>query len=643
MNDDHTYHDFQNDDKNSAELPAATDQPRRPAAAAAIAEAALDAALTPEVRSILDTRGFALVIRVPGDDWIGPTRSATVSICPDAIRFTSRERYAKSSDDEVFGALGKGYSVIGISSDLNKLPVALIRTADATLTLRLPVGDGLRAVIEAVTGSACPHVPADLGAGLSLAEASAAIRPHDDAHVAIARLARAQATLGGLDLIADAPPLESLHGYGRAMEWARGLTADVAGYRAGEILWTRVRNTALLASDPGLGKTTFVRALAHALRAPLVETSVADWFVPGDGHLGSVIKAARESHATATRLALASGTAVWFLDEIDALPDRATLDSRHREWWTTVIAQVLKLIEDRAPGMIVIGATNHADHLDAALVRPGRLDPTIVISPPGADAVPGILRVHLGADLPNADLAALGPLGAGRTGAALAGVVARARAAARTENRALQFADLVAALAPPDTRPASVRRRVAVHEAGHAVAAHLLGMRLERVSMISAGVFGGSTQASGENGLMTRRDIDARVVIALAGRAAEDIMLGEVSAGATLDLMQATDLIAKAHLTFGLGERLSSTGDAVGSMLALDRGLRVTIEAELAEAYSKAVDMISDARRSVQRVADALLEKRLLSGTEAQALIAGTRAYIGTGKRGNSGDGNGPK
>ena len=628
--DDHHDQDYHADpDDLAVHLPAESAQPSRPTAATALAEAALDAVLTADVEALIGTRGFALVLHVPGTDWIRPMKAVVRDLLPGALLIGLQARYDASSDEEVCAATSIGRDVVGIAADPESLPGALTGTADAVLRLRLPVGEALRPVIAAVTGKACPPVAPDLASGLGLAAAAAAIRPNDSPDAAIARLARAQAALGGSEALAGAPPLSSLHGYGAAMDWALGLKADMADFRSGAIAWRDVRSAALLASEPGLGKTTFARSLAAALGVPLVATSVAEWFQRGDGHLGTVVKAARESHAAAVRLALAGGAALWFLDEVDALPDRAAMDQRGRDWWTTVVANVLKLLEDRPPGLIALGATNHADRLDAALVRPGRLSPVLVIAPPDAEAVPGILRVHLGTDLAGADLAALGPLGAGRSGAALAAAVAQARAAARGEDRALRLDDLVRALAPPERRSAAILRRVAIHESGHAVAAHLLGMRLERVSMISAGIFGGATQASGEQSLMTRRDIDARAVIALAGRAAEDVMLGEVSAGATLDLMQATDLIAKAHLTFGLGERLSATGEAVGSMLALDRGLRVTVEAELAEAYAKAVDMITDARRSVQLVADALLEKRLLSGGEAATLIkAGTTGSV---------------
>lgn len=247
--------------------------------------------------------------------------------------------------------------------------------------------------------------------------------------------------------------------------------------------------------------------------------------------------------------------------------------------------------------------------------------------------MPGILRAHLGSDLANADLAALGPLGAGRTGAALAGVVAQARAIARREERALRFDDLVRAIAPTDQRPKAVLRRVAVHEAGHAVAALALGMRLERVSMIAVGIFGGSTQTSFDHSLLTRNDIDARVVMMLAGRAAEEVVLGDVSSGAALDLRQATEVIVQAHLALGLGERLTASGADFSQALALDGQLRATVEAELQDAYAAAVGMISSARRAVQLVADALIEKRLLSGSEVAMLMKASTVYVKLGPR----------
>jgi hypothetical protein len=603
--------------------------PQRPSAGEALAEAALDSTLTANVAALILTEGFTLVLRVPGNDWIGPMRRVVTDLLPFALVISTRDRFDVSSDDEVCASLAKGRTIVGIATDPGRLPGALTRTADAFLAPRLPIGEALREVIAAVTGSACPPVDPSLGAGLTLAEAAAAIRPNDDPCVAIARLARAQTALGGLDALADAPPLGSLHGYGAAMSWALDLVDDVAAYRAGAIGWPQVRGAGLLASEPGLGKTTFARSLAKTLGAPIVATSVSDWFQRGDGHLGSVLKTASESHAVASRLALAGGVALWFLDEIDALPDRATMDAKGRDWWTPVVAGVLKLLDDRPPGLIVVGATNHPDRLDAALIRAGRLSPTLLIGPPDAEAVAGILRIHLGSDLADADLSVLGPLGAGRSGAVLAGVVTRARAIARNENRALRLDDLVRALAPSERRSVAVLERVAVHEAGHAVAAHILGMRLERVSILPTGISGGSTLASVEDSLLTRKQMEARVVMTLAGRAAEDIMLGDVSAGAALDLRQATEMIAQAHIALGLGGRLSASGAETGYALAFNPALAVTVEAEMQNLYAEAVALIVGARRAIRLVADALLEKRLLSGTEAAGLIkAGTTAYV---------------
>ena len=220
----------------------------------------------------------------------------------------------------------------------------------------------------------------------------------------------------------------------------------------------------------------FVRSLARALGLPLIATSVSAWFAQTAGNLDDVIKAADEVFATAAAVA----PAIVFLDELDAVPDRATLSPRGRDWWTPVVTHLLLVLDLAVSGengrTIVLGATNHPERLDSALIRPGRLDRILRIGPPDAPARAGILAMHLkGEILEGVDLGEAANLAEGMTGAELAEAVKRARRAARVAGRPLALADLSAAIAPPDARSEAERRRTAVHEAGHAVAMLAVG------------------------------------------------------------------------------------------------------------------------------------------------------------------------
>jgi ATP-dependent Zn protease len=222
--------------------------------------------------------------------------------------------------------------------------------------------------------------------------------------------------------------------------------------------------------------------------------------------------------------------------------------------------------------------------------------------------------------LPDADLGSLATLGAGRTGAALAGAVVEARAIARRAGRPLAIEDLAAALAPPDRRSEAERYRTAVHEAGHAVAALVLGHAVHSVSILVQGGAGGLTVTSGGASLPTRADLEARVVVGLAGRAAEEVLCGEVSAGASGDLAEATARLTEVHCSLGLGTRLRVSPDPRAT-LTLDRELAAAVEGDLVRLHARAVEIVRGARPGLDRVVDALMARRVLSGVETKDFL----------------------
>lgn len=589
-----------------------------------LARTALATALGDDAE-ILQGEGIAVVAIVAEPDWMPSIRRAFVARRKSIHVWTAGTgRHAGFSDADVARVLGQSIPAVGVAATLAVLPQALVRSADLRLEIRPPTGPALAQAIAEILGGDPPAVDAAFGAGLRACEMAACIRAHGAPDEAVARILRAQRAAAGVIDGPRPPRLDELHGYGAAMSYCRALAADVAAYRAGQIGWREVRGAAVLASPPGCGKTTLVASLASEIGVPLIATSVASWFTAfRDGALDDVIRAATASHAAATAQAQATGLAIWFIDEIDALPDRATLDGRGRDWWAPVVTHVLTLLDGAlaAPGVVVIAATNHADRLDAALVRPGRLSRIVEIGPAAAGDVVGILRVHLRGDLIDEDLSALAPLGAGRTGADLAQVVQEARGAARLAGRALVRDDLARALAPPTSRPPERARRVCVHEAGHAVVAHALGYRIQSISMIPRGQTGGHAMIEDPgHGMPVLADIEDSVRINLGGRAAEEVVLGAPSASAAADLAQATRSLAAAHAAWGLGARL-----AVAPSPEMDPTIARAVEADLRRLYADARAILVRERLAVDALSAALARALVLDEDAIKGVIADAR------------------
>lgn len=191
------------------------------------------------------------------------------------------------------------------------------------------------------------------------------------------------------------PSVEMLSGYGEARDWALALKDDLTLWRAGDLEWEEMSAKLLLSGPPGTGKTTFARALCNSLQVPLVATSVATWLEPG--YLGDVIKRMRRAFDEAA----SHSPAILFIDEIDGIAKRTSDGRSYEDYWNNVVNRALELLDgtSKSSGIIVVGATNNPDAIDAALRRSGRLEKHIVIPRPDTDALVGILRHHLRQDI----------------------------------------------------------------------------------------------------------------------------------------------------------------------------------------------------------------------------------------------------
>jgi hypothetical protein len=229
------------------------------------------------------------------------------------------------------------------------------------------------------------------------------------------------------------------------------MVRDLRIWSAGSLPWRDVVRGALLVGEPGSGKTGIARLLAREAGVTLVAGSLARWSSSGS-RSSDVVREMRRFLARAA----AQAPCIAFLDELDAIGDRARPQDHNSAWTDLVVGALLECLDgaDTAEGVLVLGATNHLHKIDAALQRPGRFDRVLRLSGPRPEALVDALRWQLDGDLAGADLSRVAGAAIGLCGADLAALVRAARARARTAGRALEVADI---------------------EAGHAVVGHATG------------------------------------------------------------------------------------------------------------------------------------------------------------------------
>ena len=326
-----------------------------------------------------------------------------------------------------------------------------------------------------------------------------------------------------------------------------------------------------------------------------------------------------------------------FIDEIDGLPDRGAIGAREGSWWRPVVNHVLATLDGDGTdleGVIVLAATNDLGAVDPALLRPGRFGTHLAIMPPGLNDLVLIMAHHLGGascPVPITGLTDLLRPQVGATPAQAAEWASQALRRARTAGRDVELRDVAAVVLPDDKRSERDRRRVAVHEAGHAAAAAFLaGERLVSTSIRSTSDSnGGTTLRSRDEALLRRDEVEADVVVLLAGRAA-DAVLGDgptAAAGGTgegagsSDLARATSKIKAVHASFGLGKTLRHQ-----SGLHSDRELARLVETDLRRLMMRAERLVQEHAEAVLAVADALLTRAYLDAAEVRRIMAVAKA-----------------
>lgn len=582
-----------------------------------IARAMLDSAVPPDLLERLRANdGVCVVLETHAPGWGRAIRREIAMLkIPATIVVREPGDKAGSTDDEsVAMELAGGRSVVAISP----MPEALlgrsvIASADIRITLRPPTDAQVRAAIARVTRTRRSRRRLPCVAALTPTEIAAAIRTGSTARACAERLHRAVESLTRTRE-APPPPLTALGLQDTVYAWAVEIVAEARRALNGEIPLDALPRGAILAGPPGTGKTLLAQALAHAAGLPLVATSVGEWM--GGGHLGACITAMQSAFARAR----SRSPSILFVDELDGLVDPQHQRGGGESFWMSLRSALLTAIDGAAvrPGLVLIGACNHIDFVDAALRRAGRFDRVVSIDPPDAAGLATILRTHLDTDLSGADLGTLARLALGQTGADVARAVRSARAQARQAGRPLRASDLAAHLAPADTRPPALRRTIAIHEAGHALAAIRLGQPLRSLSLIGDAATGGAVSFAMDPAV-TRAVIDRTVIVLLAGRAADAVVGGAPLGNARADLVQATRLLTDAHARMGLGRSLLAL--EIEGVLLSDPDLRSAVEADLERLQAAAVEIITQDRDAVVALADALERHRVLDGPEATRIV----------------------
>jgi cell division protease FtsH len=401
-----------------------------------------------------------------------------------------------------------------------------------------------------------------------------------------------------------------------------------------ERLGARVPKGILLHGPPGTGKTLLAKAAATESGATFFAASASSFIEMfaglGAARIRRLFKDARKK-----------APAIIFIDELDAVGTARSGHSLNREQDQTLNQLLVELDgfggEDQ---VVVMGASNRLDQLDAALLRPGRFDRQVLVGPPDLGSREAILRVHTRNKplAPDVDLPTVARQTAGLTGADLANIANEAaifagREDARyiaQENFEAAMERIVAGLQKRRVVTEKEKRVLAFHEAGHAVMSYLMGelMPLHKVSIVSRGQALGYAYylPTEDRYVRTTEELIDSMKITLAGRAAERVVFGRVSTGAADDLEKVTELARAMVFEYGMSETVTSrTMRADNYALSEEtKRLRDQEQGRLTDvAFADAVRLLTKHRASLDRVATALLQKETLGREEMLELLEG--------------------
>jgi cell division protease FtsH len=412
----------------------------------------------------------------------------------------------------------------------------------------------------------------------------------------------------------------------------------------------RIPKGVLLVGPPGTGKTLLAKATAGEAQVPFFETSGSEFV---EMFVGVGAARVRDLFEQAHQAA----PAIVFIDEIDAIGQsrggavRLGNNDEREQTLNQLLAEIDGFRSTTDKPVIIMAATNRPEVLDPALLRAGRFDRQVTVPAPDLTGRIQILRIHsrhvtLAAEF---DLERAARMTPGFTGADLANVMNEAALAASRRNAdAVMMQDFEAAIervvAGTESRSRLMnekeRTAVAYHESGHALVAALLPHAdpVAKVSIVprSRGALGYTMQMPTEDRyLLTASELEDRIAVMLAGRAAEAIVFNEISTGASDDIQRATQLARRMVTEFGMSERLGTVRYANQQYQFLEGGdagataspetLKIIdeeVQRLIDEQYKHAQTVLIEHRPALEHIAQQLLAKETIDGSVVKEAVA---------------------
>ncbi|MBR3745370.1 MAG: ATP-dependent zinc metalloprotease FtsH [Selenomonadaceae bacterium] len=412
-------------------------------------------------------------------------------------------------------------------------------------------------------------------------------------------------------------------------------------------LGARIPKGVLLFGPPGTGKTLLAKAVAGEAGVSFFTISGSDFV---EMFVGVGASRVRDLFAQAKK----NSPCIIFIDEIDAVGRQrgANVGGGHDEREQT-LNQLLVEMDGFAPneGIIIIAATNRPDILDRALLRPGRFDRQIVVDKPDVTGRIAILKVHTKGKpiAKDADLDILARRTPGFTGADLANLVNEAALlAARRNKHEINMTELEESIervmAGPERKSKVMseheKKLTAYHEGGHA----LVGMMLKhadpvhKVTIIPRGRAGGYTLMlpKEDRSYATRSELLDRLKVAMGGRVAEEIVLNEISTGASQDIQQASQIVRAMIMQYGMSDVIGPVaygGDPAQQFYfgqpqknyseEVASEIDKEIHRYMEKAYEACRTILNDNRDKLEAIAQALIDKETLTSDELKAIVFG--------------------